>query len=82
MNTWIYVFDEFKHIDVDTGKLFRLVEENPLKLFEIVGETLVNDIKEIRDVKVYDIYFNPSNFELLIEYIVECELGEISVKIF
>jgi len=81
MNTWIYIFDEFKLIDVDTGKLFRLAEENPLRLFEIIKEVLVDDIKEIRDVKVYDIYFNPSNFELLIEYIVECELGEISVKI-
>ena len=81
MNTWIYVFDEFKPVDIDTGKLFRLVEEDPLKLFGIVREILVNDIKEIRDVKVYDVYFNPSKFELLIEYIVECELGEISVKI-
>lgn len=79
--TWVYVFDEFKPIDVDTNELFRLAEENPLELFEIIREILVDDIKEIKDVKVHDIYFNPSSFELLFEYLVTCGLGEISVKI-
>ena len=84
MSTWIYVFDEFKPIDIDSSKLFKLVEENPLELFEIVREKLVDDVKEIRtvrDVKVYNTYFDPSNLELLIEYLVECNEGEISIKV-
>lgn len=32
-------------------------------------------------MKIHDIYFDPSNSELLIEYLVRCELGEVSVKI-
>ena len=81
MNTWIYVFDEFRPVDIDIGKLFRLAEENPLGLFELIKGVLVDDIKEIRDVRVHNVYLNPSNFELLIEYLVKCNLGEVSVKL-
>lgn len=81
MSTWIYVFDEFKPIEINTSKLFKLAEENPLELFGIVKEALADNIKEVKDVKIHDIYFDPSNSELLIEYLVRCELGEVSVKI-
>jgi len=40
MSTWVYVFDEFKPIDIDTSKLFELVEEDPLRLFEIIEDLL------------------------------------------
>ncbi|RLG75063.1 MAG: hypothetical protein DRO12_06050 [Thermoprotei archaeon] len=81
MSTWIYVFDEFKPVDIDASKLFELAEKDPLKLLEIIKEALVDYVKEIKDAKLYDIYFDPSRFELLIEYIVKCKLGEVSVKI-
>ena len=32
-------------------------------------------------MKVYDIYFNPRSFDLVVEYIVKCSLGEVSVKL-
>ena len=81
MSAWVYVFDEFKPVDIDVGKLFELAEKDPLKLFESVREVLGDYIKEIKDVRVYDIYFDPSSLEVLVEYLVKCELGEVSVKL-
>ena len=81
MSTWVYVFDEFKPVDIDTGKLLELAEKDPLKLLEIIKEALADHVKEIKDVKVYDIYFDPSNLDLLIEYLITCELGEVSAKL-
>ena len=82
MNTWVYVFDEFKPINIDTDELFDLFEKDPLKLFENVKEILAaNDVKEIKNVRVYKIFHDRGGSELLIEYLVDCELGRISVKI-
>lgn len=58
--------------DIDTGKLFEIAEENPLKLLEIVKEALVDHVKEIKEIKVYDIYFDPNSFELLIDHRIHC----------
>jgi len=80
MDTWVYVFDEFKPLDIDRGTLFKLAEKDPLKLFELVKKVLL-DVKGISNVKVYDIYFDPHNLELLIEYLVTYKLGEVSVKV-
>jgi len=40
MNMWVYVFDEFKPIDINMDKLLKLFEKDPLKLFEAVQEVL------------------------------------------
>jgi len=81
VNVWLYVFDEFKPLDISTDRLLELAENKPLELFEEFRDILTNYVKEIKSVRIYDIYFDPNNFELLIEYMIECELGEISVKI-
>ena len=81
MSTWVYVFDEFKPIDIDTGKLFELAKKNPMELFNTIKDVLEEYIKVIKDVRVYDVYFDAKAFELLIEYIVKCDLGEISIKL-
>ena len=81
MNTWLYIFDEFKPLDISIDKLLELVEDNPLRLFEEVKDILTEYVKEIKHVKIYNTYFNPHGSELLIEYLVECELGEVSVKV-
>ena len=79
MNTWVYVLDEFKQLDIDEGRLFELAGNDPLKLFEIVRKVL--DIEDISGVRVYNTYFDPRSLELLIEYLVTCKLGEVSVKV-
>jgi len=81
ISTWVYVFDEFKPVDIDASKLFELAKRGPLKLFESVREVLGDYVEEVRDVKVYDVYFDPDGFGILVEYLVEHELGEVPVKI-
>ena len=79
MNTWVYVFDEFKPLDIDKNRLFELVKKDPLELFNIVRKVL--NVGKIESIKVYDTYSDPQSNELLVEYIVRCEVGEIAVKV-
>jgi len=82
MTTWIYVFDEFKPLDIEMGTLLGLSEKDPLKLFEITRDVLKKCTKNIRSVRVYDHYFDPHIFKFLIfEYLVKCGLGEIPAKL-
>ncbi len=80
MSVWLYVLDVFKPVDMDTSKFFTLAEEDPIQLFSEIKEVLKGDLEEIKGVKLYNVCFNPKWFELLIEYIVKCSIGEISVK--
>ena len=75
MNTWVHVFDEFRPVDIDTDKLFKLAEKNPMELFNAIRDVLEEYTKDIKYVRVYDMYFNTKAFELLIEYIVRCDFG-------
>jgi len=81
MVAWLYVFDEFKPLDIEPPLLFKLARENPLKLFDMVREVLEEYVREIRGVEVRRVFFDSSGFELLIEYLVACEAGIISVKL-
>jgi len=81
MNTWLYIFDEFRPLDIELPMLLRFARDDPLKLFDIVREVLDKYVREIRGVEVRRVFFDSSRFELLIEYIVTCEAGIISAKI-
>jgi len=81
MAAWLYVFDEFKPLDIEPPTLFKLAKENPLKLFDIVREVLEEYVREIKEVKVNRVFFDSSRFELLIEYLATCEVGVISAKL-
>lgn len=78
--TYLYFMDMFKPIDMDTDKLLELAERNPLEIFNSIKEIL-SDLGEIREVQVYNIFFDPKSLELVIEYILKCSIGEISVKL-
>ena len=79
MGTWIYVFDEFRRVNIDKDELVRLVKEDPAKLFNRVRDAL--DVGKVENVSVYDIHFDTQSNELLVEYIVRCGFGEVSVKV-
>jgi len=84
MPAWLYIFDEFRLLDIEPTTLFKLAREDPLRLFDMVREVLgeyVRYVREIRGVEVRRVFFDFSRFELLIEYIVACEAGIISVKL-
>lgn len=79
MGTWIYVSDEFRRVNIDKDELVRLVKEDPAKLFNHIKDAL--DVGKVENVSVYDIYFDMQSNEFLVEYIVRCVFGEVSVKV-
>jgi len=81
MPTWLYIFDEFRPLDIEPPTLFELTRDDPLRLFEYVKEIVMDYVKEIRSVKVLRKFFDSETFDLVVEYIVECEVGTISAKI-
>jgi len=81
VNVWLYIFDEFRPLDIEPPTLFKLAREDPLRLFNMVREVLEEYIKEIRGVEVRRVFYDFGRFELLIEYIVTCEAGIISAKL-
>jgi len=81
LKVWAYVLDMFKPLDISAKELFNIVSSDPLELFNIVKEVIKEYVKDIKNVKVRNIYLSKEEQELLIEYIVECELGEITLKI-
>ena len=72
--------DTFKPIDMNIGELFELAERDPLEIFKSIKEIL-SDLGEIRNVQVYNIFFDHNSLELVIEYIMKCSIGEVSVKL-
>jgi len=81
MKTELYIFDEFRPLDIEPPVLFDLARGDPLKLFDYVRDVVKDYVKEIRSVRVLREFFDPEAFDLVVEYIVECELGTVSVKI-
>lgn len=81
MHTWLYIFDEFRPLDIDFETLLELVDKDPLKLFEAIRDVVGEYIRNIEGVEVYDTYIDVHSHEILVEYIVKCEYGETSVKI-
>ena len=80
MKTYVYYMDTFKPIDMDVDELLKLAERDPLEIFNSIKEIL-DDLGEIKDVQVYNMFFNPKTLELIIEYIVHCNIGTVSIKI-
>jgi len=81
MPAWLYIFDEFRPLDLEPQTLFELARDDPLKLFEYVREVVEDYVKEVRSVRVHRKFFDIETFDLVVEYIVECEVGTISAKI-
>ena len=82
LGVWVYVLDTFKPLDIEFSKLMELVDKDPLQLFNsYVRDVIEEEPGSINNVKVYDVYFDFRRLELLVEYIVKCDLGEISVKL-
>jgi len=81
MPAWLYVFDEFRPLDLEPQTLFELARGDPLRLFEYVKDVVEDYVKEIRSVRVRGKFFDPETLDLVVEYIVECEAGTISAKI-
>jgi len=74
-----FLLDEFTLLDVDSSQLLGLAE-SPYRLFELVRGIIEGRIGRAEGVKLYGVYVDPSTLELLIEYIVGFEHGELSAR--
>jgi len=81
VNTWLYIFDEFRPLDIELPVLLRLARGDPLKLFDFVRDVVEDYVGVIRGVRIHDIYIDSYTNEVLVEFIVVCDNGEISIKI-
>ena len=73
--------DSFKPIDINVDTLLELAEKKPLELFELVRGFVEGELGRIYDVRIYGRYFDPKDFDIVIEFLVKCSLGEVSLKI-
>jgi len=81
MPAWVYVFDMLKPLSMDPDVAFRLVRENPLKLFVLVRDVVGEYVGSIEHVNIHGMYFSTHEPEFVVEYMVKCVHGEVSVKI-
>jgi len=82
MDVWIYLFDELKPIDLDSRKIFNAIRGDPMDLFNAIKDLLSDyGINNIKDVKLYRIYIDRNDLDIVIEFIIHCEYGEISLKL-
>ena len=80
-NLYLYFMDRFITLNIPLDKVLELAENKPLELFELVKDIIENEVGQVRDVNVYEKYFDPRNLDVVIEYFIRCDLGEVSVKI-
>jgi len=77
---WLYLLDEFTPLGIDSQQLPELAE-SPYRLFELVRGVVEERVGRVERVKLYKTYIDSATLELLIEYIVEFEHGELSIKL-
>ena len=80
MAIYVYYMDVFKTVDIESSEFLELADKNPLKLFDRIRDA-VGDLGRIKNVKVYHRFLDPRSFDIVIEYLVRCEAGEVSVKV-
>jgi len=73
--------DSFKPIDINVDALLELAENKPLELFELIRGIVESELGQVYDVRVYGRYFDPKDFDIVVEFLVRCSLGEVSLKI-
>ena len=81
MAVWVYLFDEFRPVEVDDAVVLEMAGRNPAALFDVIRHVVEESVGGIGSVRLFDIYSDPQGAGLLVEYLVETRIGEISVKL-
>ena len=79
--TYAYFLDLFINLDIPFEELAEMFEAGKLKPFELVRGMVEKELGTIMDVKLFASYFNPEKPTVVLEYMVACEKGHVSVKI-
>jgi len=78
---YIYLLDRFIPSDLPIGELIELIDEDPIAPFNMVKAIVEDEIGHIQDVRLYGRYFDPSEMDVVIEYLIKVSFGEVSVKL-
>ena len=81
MYSYVYVMDVFRPIDMDFSKLTELALQDPQELFNEVKEIVEEYVGQVKHVRLLHKYIDTKHREAVIEYIINCSIGEVSVKI-
>ncbi len=73
--------DRFIFLDIPLDKVLEFIEDRPLDLFELVRNIIEDETGQVYDVEVYRKYFNPRSLDIVVEYLIKCRVGEVSVKL-
>ena len=73
--------DRFIPLKISIDKVLELVESDPLGLFNYVKTIVEEKVGKIYRVTLYDVFFDPKELDIVIEYMVYCRIGNISVKL-
>jgi len=73
--------DRFIPLNVPLDKVLELAESRPLELFELVKDIIEDKVGKVYDAEVYEKYFDPKDLDIVIEYFIRYNLGEVSLKI-
>ena len=61
--------------------MLELAENRPLELFELVKDFIESEVGKVDSIEVYKKYFDPKSLDVVLEYLIRCSFGELSVKI-
>ena len=79
--SYIYIPDRFIEVNLSFEELIRLWERRPIEPLEVIRTVVEREVGVIKSIKKHAPYFIPHEGIITIEYIVEVNEGEASVKI-
>lgn len=79
--TFAYFLDIFTHLDIPFEELAEMYETGELRPFELVKSLVERELGTIKDVRLYASYFNPEKPTAVVEYLVTCKVGCVSVMV-
>ena len=78
---YLYCMDRLKSLEIPLEEFLELAERDPRGLFNRVREFVEEEVGNIHNVRLYERYLDLSKMDVVVEYLVRCDIGELSVKI-
>jgi len=79
--TYIYLLDTFRELGISFEELADKFEKDRSGLEELIRSLVEKDLERIKNIELYSSYFNPESLTAVIEYMVESDIGRVSVKV-
>lgn len=80
MDLYVYVFDEFKKVNIDAA-LAKSLASRPLELFKAAEDKVKEATGEIESIRPGKVYTDEKTGEFVVEYLAKVKHGRVSVKL-